>query len=443
MELLFLCYRQPGLIPEGYPVQLKQKYVLGRLLLSHLGIAPDSFMITTAYHVHYWVAASIPFNACNTMYTLLTPFIIFLIAGVGWTRLSTPLGEVDVFNTHLHANYSHDYRVPVKFIGNATSGGVDQSDKWAGSMVPHDEYAAIRISQLIELSQIVDLVNKGSSCPVVLAGDLNCKPETLEVDLLQLRLPYLRDAWATATKRSSGTEAAVAAGAADEGLTHAVAWNSFKPRRQVPERIDYVWSDLSCKSAEITLQVTPGGFSYSDHFAVRVELTPSKPQPDTADSESKRTAAAPLVLGTKAVQPADEAQEGNDSSVQELAVQCNMPPEKVKATLLGTCALLEEGVISWGADASTKIAMGGCLLLTLIYCVVCLPIMIPSIQLRGLALSAVVISSGFLCMLSLLLVMNGLIADYAQQRALANIYRHLRVYMTGMHVVPNRAGGFS
>jgi hypothetical protein len=31
----------------------------------------------------------------------------YVTAGVGWVRLSAPCGPVDVYNTHLHANYSH------------------------------------------------------------------------------------------------------------------------------------------------------------------------------------------------------------------------------------------------------------------------------------------------------------------------------------------------
>jgi cytochrome c553 len=44
---------------------------------------------------------------------------------VGWVRLDTPLGAVDVFNTHLHANYCHDYRVPPQALRRAAAGAVE------------------------------------------------------------------------------------------------------------------------------------------------------------------------------------------------------------------------------------------------------------------------------------------------------------------------------
>lgn len=43
------------------------------------------------------------------------------VAGVGWVRLSTPAGLVDVFNTHLHANYCHDYRQPPADLSKAAA----------------------------------------------------------------------------------------------------------------------------------------------------------------------------------------------------------------------------------------------------------------------------------------------------------------------------------
>ena len=45
---------------------------------------------------------------CETDSTL--PLPPHLPAGFGWVRVLSPAGPLDVFNTHLHANYSHKVR---------------------------------------------------------------------------------------------------------------------------------------------------------------------------------------------------------------------------------------------------------------------------------------------------------------------------------------------
>jgi sphingomyelin phosphodiesterase 2 len=224
-----------------------------------------------------------------------------LPAGVGWVRLATPLGEVDVFNTHLHANYCHDYRHPDPALVRAAataagSIGEERGDTaavaaaeaaleaagrgrlgvppeaWLGSRVADDDDAGVRISQLLELTEIVRLAS-GDACSsssdagggsssgsssssgerlVVLGGDLNCKPDTLEVDLLRMRLPGMKDAWAAAAAAGGGGDSSSAspdgdgdgggsgAGANPEGYTCHAPGNTFQPRRQVRAELGFV-----------------------------------------------------------------------------------------------------------------------------------------------------------------------------------------------------------
>ncbi|KAG1679979.1 hypothetical protein FOA52_007043 [Chlamydomonas sp. UWO 241] len=251
--------------------------------------------------------------------------------GFGWARLATPSGPVDVYNTHTHANYSHEtvdhcHDSPIARGGSggagppgraaavgprttratqrhhsaaATNGasavaaGGARSEPDSGGVcefrAPADRFAAYRVSQMWELASGV--ASRGGAIGIILGGDLNSKPDSLEIALLRTLNPGLRDAW-EATHGSSEDEA---------GYTCRAPGCSFKSTRQVPERIDYVWSSLTPVSAAVALQrVSRGGgggggsapsersndndgdddgdpsgpppLSYSDHFAVVAEL---------------------------------------------------------------------------------------------------------------------------------------------------------------------------
>ena len=83
--------------------------------------------------------------------------------GYGWARLSSPSGPLDVFNTHLHANYSHKIKGsthhhlgggPSEEKGQgAASRGADGSDQ-NGIQIPLDDFAPFRILQMWELAQV-------------------------------------------------------------------------------------------------------------------------------------------------------------------------------------------------------------------------------------------------------------------------------------------------
>lgn len=174
--------------------------------------------------------------------------------GIAWARIDSPIGSVDVFNTHLHANYRHTFfTVPPKV-----------SVDLAGTQVPNDDTAACRIAQIVQLAQTVQQASSGGSGAVVLAGDLNGKPHSLEMQLLLALLPQLHDCWLAANTSA----------AEEEGFTCDAPGNSFHSYKQVPERIDYILSSLPVVRSDVALKRTPAGVSYSDHFAVRAVLVP-------------------------------------------------------------------------------------------------------------------------------------------------------------------------
>ncbi|KAJ9525799.1 hypothetical protein QJQ45_009322 [Haematococcus lacustris] len=271
--------------------------------------------------------------------------------GVGWVLLSTPGGPMAVFNTHLHANYSHKVRphpglpeptlttqgqkpqtqmqaaaaaAAAAAVGTAVSGaagtaagaaaagaagaaaagparaaaaGAPSAElTWAtlqrlGVSVPHDSFAAFRLSQVLQLAQLVRQVHAAAGCPaLVLGGDLNTKPHHLEMALLK---------WVGA---GSGAGTNVQA--------------------MVPERIDYIFvSGMEPMAVCVTLHATSLGISYSDHLAVQARLRfpmPSLPNPDVpALAAADAVSAAHSTLATDR---ADKAKCATDVAQFERAV---------------------------------------------------------------------------------------------------------------------------
>eukprot|EP00775_Hariotina_reticulata_P003116 gene3116-3394_t len=283
--------------------------------------------------------------------------------GVGWVRLTTPLGDVDVFNTHLHANYCHEFRV---------------------------------------------------------------------------RLPQLADAWATAAQRGGSST-----GGADgnpEGLTCHAPGNTYQPRRQVAERIDYIWSNLACRRAEVALQMSPAGISYSDHFAVRAVL-------EQCTLESSSTAAAggsatsklgPMklggIFGKKSAGSAETAAAGSCGTslhhVADFAAStAQLPVDRQVATAMAVTLLLEDGMKNFSSGAGIITAVGGFLLAAVVYSAAAVPVLLPDVAFQGVWVSLMVLAVGLVAAGGMALLLIGGIADRSQQRALQNSYRQLLVWM--------------
>jgi hypothetical protein len=467
----------------------------------------EADVFNTHIHANY----CLHLTTCHAVLLLLL-LLLLSAAGVGWVRLATPVGEADVFNTHIHANYCHDYRLPPPDLRRAAaaaaaqlakghsgaaaskaaaeamvSGGSSGMTEWAGSRIPDDDDAGVRVCQLLELSEVIDIVtSSGSSSSgssggssdgrpgrvVILGGDLNCKPHTFEIDLLRMRLPQLSDAWAAAAVRSSdgssstadgsdgcggGSSRAALLGENPEGYTCHAPGNTFQPRRQVPERIDYVWSNLVTQRAEVTLQLCPGSssssgrglLSYSDHFAVRAVL--AKPGSTTVGGTAGGAATASagaskggspdraMKLGSTSSRSSTGSEDGLQQQ-QQRGEGASMELPKRVATAYAAMLLLEEGYTSFVNNGRAMLALGGFVVASLLYVGVGLPVIWPGLTLSGFSITAAVLAAAGAAVLGLVLVLMGHVGDKSQQRALQSGLRLLRVWMEqqGLAALPQR-----
>lgn len=404
----------------------------------------------------------------------------------------TPLGEADVFNTHIHANYCHDYRLPPPDLRRAAAAASAQLAKgnsnqaastaaaeamirgtgtpeWAGGRIPDDDDAGVRVCQLLELSEVIDIItgsgsNGGSNSSgrlVILGGDLNCKPHTFEIDLLRVRLPQLVDAWAAAAVRSSdgstgssddsssrhsSSSSGALLGGNPEGYTCHAPGNTFQPRRQVPERIDYVWSNMVTLQAEVTLQLCPGSsssdmkgaLSYSDHFAVRAVLAKPGAAAGASGKGASPDKAMKLVSGSAsgASAASDSGQPQQQQSVRGEGAALGLP--KRVATAYAATLLLQEGFEAFVNDGKAMLALGGFVLASLLYAAVGLPFVWPEMRLTGVSISVALLAAAGVTVLGLVLVLMGHVGDKSQQRAMQSGLRLLRVWMevNGLAALP-------
>jgi endonuclease/exonuclease/phosphatase family metal-dependent hydrolase len=367
-------------------------------------------------------------------------------------RVTSPSGDVDVFNTHLHANYCHDYQPPPLRVQRLAG----QEGSWAGANQPTDEQAPLRIGQLLELTEVVSLVAASGQTPIVLAGDLNAVPDSLEADLLRLRLPQLHDCWVVADKRLTNSSSSSSSGSSSkkgseeinpEGLTCKAPGNTFQPRRQVPERIDYVWSSAPCRQAQLLLQMSPAGCSYSDHFAVEatLELAPRPvPSADAAASAAgsgavpaggKAASSGPMQLGGSRASAAKSPRPG---SVTAAAGSSTLSFDRQTATAVACASLLEEGIQSFAGSHSAMLALSGALLVSLVYACIGVPLLFPELSLSGLTLTFTGVALVALSVMAVSGVLMAHIGDRSQKRALQNAYRQLHVFMveSGLRLVP-------
>ena len=82
-------------------------------------------------------------------------------------RLQTPAGPLDVFNTHLHANYSHKFKMTSsRSTSDMTAAATASLKSPRGSngaaavateeefKIPRDSQAAFRVAQMCEIAQV-------------------------------------------------------------------------------------------------------------------------------------------------------------------------------------------------------------------------------------------------------------------------------------------------
>lgn len=113
---------------------------------------------------------------------------------------------------------------------------------------------------MLELASFVSARSQGAA-GVLLGGDLNAAPDTLEMAVLQALLPRLQDAWAVAQPLLMGATA----NALESSFTTAGAGHG-------PIRIDYLLTTGRPVCADLALSDTGQGFSFSDHLGVTALL---------------------------------------------------------------------------------------------------------------------------------------------------------------------------
>ncbi|KAK3098953.1 hypothetical protein FSP39_024625, partial [Pinctada imbricata] len=181
--------------------------------------------------------------------------------GVGLCKIRFRDKIINMFNTHLHAEYSGR---------------------------PDDEYLAHRVAQAFEMSQFIK--NVSETCDVVIiGGDFNLEPTDLGYKIIRTNA-LLRDSW---LHLQHGREK-------PEGSTCDVRTNSFvskKSLEKVPEgkRIDYIMyrgnpgTDIVADKCEITMGKVPGKqFNFSDHegVAVTFNISNTEKSPSSKSGES-------------------------------------------------------------------------------------------------------------------------------------------------------------
>jgi sphingomyelin phosphodiesterase 2 len=171
-------------------------------------------------------------------------------------RLKTPAGQIDLYATHLIANYNH-----------------------LGQPGPGDRYLAHRTAQSYELVRFISSTSRNNL--VVVCGDFNSPS-----DCLVLRIPreiiHLRDAF-TDTNNS-------------DGLTFATEDNKYS-HGEHPMRMDYVLYKIAKQQKDtpgwqlVDCDVYKGFFTdskgekcpISDHFGVKAEFVFGKTRPKACE----------------------------------------------------------------------------------------------------------------------------------------------------------------
>ena len=213
--------------------------------------------------------------------------------GIGLCRVETPHGAVDVFSTHLIAQYQD---------------GVD------------DSYKPYRTAQVFEAAQFIRSTRKAPLC--LLMGDLNCPPTSTEFRLLQA-FTGLRDAYSEVQPVAAGSDSGAkaptmqpppAARRISDG-TFGTPENTFAskdpygccapPQCDVDARLDYVMAHSA--PGPHAWRITASGFtgqepvklpygptvSMSDHLAVWAQLevpgrsAPEASSPSGVDPDAK------------------------------------------------------------------------------------------------------------------------------------------------------------
>lgn len=163
--------------------------------------------------------------------------------GVGLTRIQTPAGTVDVYNTHAIAQYHPD---------------------------AIDTYRAHRAAQLYEATRYIGA--ETTTNPVIFCGDFNVRPDHLGYAVV-CTLLGLQDTWSALYPDTPGPT---------------IASDNPYNTHGTQERIDYIFTRsgqqtaLRPLSAAVAMRHIPGlEQTYSDHYGVaaQFDLCPADPTP--------------------------------------------------------------------------------------------------------------------------------------------------------------------
>ncbi|CAH1174062.1 unnamed protein product [Phaedon cochleariae] len=188
--------------------------------------------------------------------------------GVGLCRLVVNSFVINIYSTHLHAEYDRN----------------------------SDEYEAHRILQAYDTAQFILLTSQNADL-VVLAGDLNTEPGDLAYRVI-LTIPGLLDAFEADKVQS------------DHIATYQNQRNSYTPANvindQLPgQRIDYIMFhpgsklrvDLKKYRLPLPERVPGQSYSYSDHegLAVTLEISEKSAEPVCRDPKEGKTVLKDMV----------------------------------------------------------------------------------------------------------------------------------------------------
>ncbi|CAH0474476.1 unnamed protein product [Peronospora belbahrii] len=177
--------------------------------------------------------------------------------GVGLLRIETPAGQIDVYVTHLLANYN---------VGGKPGTG--------------DFYQSHRTGQSYELTQFISATNMNPLA--IVCGDFNSSPACLELKVPR-QLLSLRDAFTDANDEK-------------DGLTFASPENKYS-HGDYPMRMDYVMYKVNKQPTDesawhlVNSSIFKGFFidargektPLSDHFGVSAEFTYSELRPHNCE----------------------------------------------------------------------------------------------------------------------------------------------------------------
>lgn len=178
--------------------------------------------------------------------------------GVGMLRVETPAGQIDVYVTHLLANYNT-----------------------GGKPGPGDFYQWHRTGQSYELTRFILATNRNKL--TIVCGDFNSSPDCLELKVPK-QLLCLRDTYTDTND--------------EDGLTFASPDNKYS-HGEHPMRMDYIMYkiDKQPKGASdwhlVQSSIFKGFFTdsrgektpLSDHFGVQAEFIFSEPRPPLCEQQ--------------------------------------------------------------------------------------------------------------------------------------------------------------